>query len=365
MSRSGSLNIGSAIKNLFLLLTLTTMPLMVMSSERGKAAVDKNNYWGHAGKFSHPNLKATYVVCNGYIGSPLIPNEQGAVETFINNCEITPPPGALSIIDVPENHSANYRGYPAYVINPPGSDHSYFVCDGFLNSTSWCSYEAHKKAVKLLRVAESRYWEPGSKQALPQESLGEEYSPGLPSRPQESSYSQSYQEAHQEDQVHNDDLQNEELVYGEGYPKKLHQIPLTKKKVAEVDVPPGYKAVPVNPGRINKNKLPKGTYIKSIPVNSIFDEEQEEISSQETQSSKIQKPDLMTYGRVPEQETAEEPQAVAPLPVPPVKQTAKTEQVTAQRTQSSEELKRFLQQAIDKAVDRAVDKKLGEMNQQD
>jgi hypothetical protein len=114
--------------------------------------IDTSNNWRHA------------------IGSPLITNQKTVVDTFIGNCELTPPPGALPIVDVPENHSANYAGYPAYVANFASSGRSYFVCDGFLNSTSWCSFNAHREALKLLRVVASRGWEPKATSLVPQDS---------------------------------------------------------------------------------------------------------------------------------------------------------------------------------------------------
>lgn len=142
----------------------------------GTLVVDKKNFWGHNGRFAKPNYKAAYVVCDGYIGSPLIPNSRSAVETFLDNCELTPPPGALPIIDSAENHSTYYNGYPAYPVQVEGSDHTYFLCDGFLSSSAWCSYEAHAQAQKLRRAAESRFWEPGSNPVMPQEnsSINEE-----------------------------------------------------------------------------------------------------------------------------------------------------------------------------------------------
>jgi hypothetical protein len=135
--------------------------IIVFSTLRGSVIVDEKNFWGHNGKLSNTNSKSTYVVCDGYIGIPLIPNSSEAIGAFANNCEVTPPPGALPIIDVPENHSPNYVGYPAYPVQAPGSERLYFVCDGYLNSTSWCSYESHKSATKLARASGSRYWEQG------------------------------------------------------------------------------------------------------------------------------------------------------------------------------------------------------------
>jgi hypothetical protein len=135
---------------------------IVYSVLPGAVVVDQKNYWGHNGRLSGANSKATYIVCDGYIGSPLIPDAKDAIGSFANNCEASPPPGSLPIIDVAENHSPNYAGYPAYTVKPNGADHVYFLCDGFLNSTAWCSHEAHSKAQKLLRAAESRYWEAGA-----------------------------------------------------------------------------------------------------------------------------------------------------------------------------------------------------------
>ena len=135
--------------------------IIVFSTLRGSVIVDEKNFWGHNGKLSNTNSKSTYIVCDGYIGSPLIPNSSEAIGAFANNCEVTPPPGALPIIDVPENHSPNYVGYPAYPVQAPGSEILYFVCDGYLNSTSWCSFESHKSATKLARASGSRYWEQG------------------------------------------------------------------------------------------------------------------------------------------------------------------------------------------------------------
>jgi hypothetical protein len=143
-------------------LGLSFFSLSAFSVLPGAIVTDDNNYWGHNGKFSSRSYKATYVICDGYIGSPLIPNSADAVSSFANNCEETPTSGSLPIIDVAENHSTNYQGYPAYTVKPPTADHAYFVCDGFLNSTAWCSYEAHVKAQKLRRAAESRFWEIGS-----------------------------------------------------------------------------------------------------------------------------------------------------------------------------------------------------------
>ena len=144
------------------LLVLQTFAQNAHATRPGTLVVDKKNYWGHNGRLARRDYKAAYVVCDGYIASPLIPNSRRAVETFINNCEITPPPGALPIIDSTENHSTHYEGYPAYVVKPEDGEQTYFVCDGFLSSSAWCSIEAHSQAQKLRRAAESRFWEAGS-----------------------------------------------------------------------------------------------------------------------------------------------------------------------------------------------------------
>lgn len=158
--------ISKVLKSTFGLLVILLFSLSAQATLPGIVVVDEENFWGHNGRFPNPSSKAAYVVCDGYIASPQIPNTVSAVNSFINNCEITPPPSALPVIDTPENHSRHYQGYPAYEIKPPGADYIYFVCDGFLNSTSWCSYEAHRKATKLQRVAESRHWEAGENPLL-------------------------------------------------------------------------------------------------------------------------------------------------------------------------------------------------------
>lgn len=126
-------------------------------TETGLAVTDTNNYWQHNSNISEGD--ATYIICDGYVGSALIPNKSDVVQSFINNCEITPPPNSIKIIDTPENHSTHYPGYPAYSITIPQSGNTYFVCDGFLSSTSWCSLKAQQKAHKLLRSGEPRHWE--------------------------------------------------------------------------------------------------------------------------------------------------------------------------------------------------------------
>lgn len=306
---------GSAIKNLFLLLMLSTLPQTAFATQQGTVVVDTNNYWRHSGKFANPSARASYVVCNGYIGSPLIPDEHNAINTFVDNCEITPPPGSLPIIDVPENHSANYQGYPAYVANAPDSETTYFVCDGFLNSTSWCSYEAHKKAVKLLRVAESRYWEAGTRPLIIDDQPVSGFSANSKSQIQRQSQSQVQSESSR-----NSTVEEQELPYGEGFPKKLHKMTVKKYKLDEDAIPPGYKAVPVDPRKIEMDKLPEGAYIKKVSVNNIFDDAHES-------SLRVNNETQLT-------------------PTSP----------------SVNEWKSFLKETIDQAVNRAVDKKFKELN---
>ncbi|MDX1917554.1 MAG: hypothetical protein SFT81_00200 [Candidatus Caenarcaniphilales bacterium] len=125
----------------------------------GKVVVDRHNYWHANGRLADPNAFGAYIVCDGYLGSPLIPNTMDAINAFSHNCEVTPPPGALPIIDLPENHSTNYPGYPAYSVKSATSERVYFLCNGFLNSSSWCSLAAEAEAQRLNRSSQSRFWE--------------------------------------------------------------------------------------------------------------------------------------------------------------------------------------------------------------
>ena len=141
------------LNKLFILFVFLFLPYVeVFATLPGAVSIDGANRWGHNGKFSNPKARGAYIVCEGYIGSPLITDEEFVINSYINNCELTPPPNSLKIIDTPENHSMEYAGYPAYPVNSAITDQVYFVCDGFLSSTNWCSLEAHKKAQKISRA---------------------------------------------------------------------------------------------------------------------------------------------------------------------------------------------------------------------
>jgi|GEM_PF-3681259 len=138
----------------------------------GVLVVDNHNYWQHNDTLVDPatnaypengSISAAYMLCEGYIGSPLLPNAKSAIEAYQYNCEVTPPPGVTPIIDVAENHDTHSSGYPAYTIESPWTSKVYFVCDGFLNSTPWCSEAAHQKAYRLMRASMPRHWEQGEK----------------------------------------------------------------------------------------------------------------------------------------------------------------------------------------------------------
>lgn len=122
--------------------------------EKGHIVSDKYGYWQN----SQYGADASYIVCDGYIGSPSLKKNSPELMSYVNNCEITPPLNSVGIIDVAENHSDQYEGYPAYIVikedNTP-----LFVCNGFLSSTSWCSLEAERQASKLQRVQKTRQWE--------------------------------------------------------------------------------------------------------------------------------------------------------------------------------------------------------------
>ncbi len=91
------------------------------------------------------------VVCEGgYIGSPLIPQDDSLIKRFLNECESGQRigTGRLPIVDSPANHDENSSGYQAYKASVGGQ--TYYLCRGFLNSTDWCSFEAEKKAAQML-----------------------------------------------------------------------------------------------------------------------------------------------------------------------------------------------------------------------
>lgn len=123
-------------------------------TEQGYIVSDKYNYW----QSQQFGSDASYIVCDGYIASPSLKKNSPELMSYINNCEITPPANSVGIIDVAENHSDHYEGYPAYVVlkedNTP-----LFVCNGFLSSTAWCSLAAERQANTLQRVQEPRQWE--------------------------------------------------------------------------------------------------------------------------------------------------------------------------------------------------------------
>ncbi len=123
---------------------------------RGVLAYDSNDHWGHNKRLGST---AGYLVCDGYIGGPLLASDPLAASTFANNCALTAPPGVPGIMDAPENHSTANQGYPAYTVASPSGEGSFFLCDGFLNSTAWCSLKAHQEARKISRSAEARNWE--------------------------------------------------------------------------------------------------------------------------------------------------------------------------------------------------------------
>lgn len=221
-------------KNLFLSLgfLVCLLPQVAFAVLPGTVVTDERNYWGHNGRLADPSNKSTYVVCDGYIGSPLIPNSNDAIASFANNCENSPPPGSLPIIDAAENHSPNYKGYPAYPVKSINSDRIYFLCDGFLNSTAWCSYEAHKKAQKLLRAAESKYWEPGETPFI------------IDDQPVAS-------------------FARKKTISS----AQLAQMPsLNQQELKKLNIPHGSRVIPVDPNQIDASSLPEGAYIKAVPI---------------------------------------------------------------------------------------------------
>ncbi len=146
----------------YLIILLLILPLQktLAKTSSGMFIVDTENRWGHN---QNLNKKASYILCDGYIGSPLIFEDDELKNAYINNCEITPPSGSIGIIDTTENISSKTEGYPAYSIKFKDSEYVYFVCDGFLSSSAWCSKEASKKAEQLIRATSYRNWEQGAK----------------------------------------------------------------------------------------------------------------------------------------------------------------------------------------------------------
>jgi hypothetical protein len=248
-----------------LILTALFTPMASYASEQGSLVVDGANHWRHNSKFYEGAYQGAYVVCDGYLGSPLIPNSQSAVEAFIYNCEITPPPGALPIIDAAENHSTRYEGYPAYTAKIPNGG-TYFVCDGFLNSTSWCSVEAHIKANELRRAAESRFWEQTSfdPSFTPMRNAQKESEAKDTSEFPIESYNDSGFPIKLE-KIGNKNIKKSDVLDKETL-ESAHRM--DSRKVVEIEIPEGYKAVPVNPEEIDLKSLPDNAYIKKIQVDT-------------------------------------------------------------------------------------------------
>ncbi len=284
------------VKNLFWSLGFLSClwPQIAFAILPGTVITDERNYWGHNGRLADPNDKSTYIVCDGYLGSPLIPNSHDAIGSFANNCENSPPPGSLPIIDVAENHSPNYKGYPAYPVKSVNSDRVYFLCDGFLNSTAWCSHEAHKKAQKLIRAAESKYWEPGETAFVIDDQ------PMFPLTRKSSTLSSN----------------------------QIAQMPsLNEQEVKRLNIPSGSRVIPIDPSQIDAESLPEGAYIKAVPIHS-------------QKKQFIAKP----FSNYQNQNYLKPEYAQSP-------QTAQGQMVL------TEDVKYFLVQAIENAVDKAFQKR--------
>ncbi len=293
----------------------------------GTVVSDARNYWGHNGKLADPGYKATYVVCDGYVGSPLIPDARDAIATFANNCETTPPPGSLPIIAVPENNSPNYKGYPAYPVTV--SQKTYFLCDGFLNSTAWCSYEAHIKAQKLLRAAESRYWEAGENPMI------------IDDIPVDESYNRiiaatqgaTKQVTWEARPVQVQQLQPQRMEAN----RSQTTVPLSKEQLKSLNIPEGSKVIPIDPSKIDPSKLPPGAYIKAVPVNQpATSNSREPFYSSKAQRQIDEEPTASQNSRYVQNDNA------------------------VKKVVLGDDLKYFLVQEIERAVERAIDKRFPE-----
>jgi len=117
----------------------------------GVFIADTENRWGLISSQDENNeTEFGYVVCHGgYLGSPLIQNDKKIVDKYLQACRSNQRNGLslLPIIDTEGNYdpeSTNYKAYKAVV-----NERTYFLCNGFLNSTNWCSFDAEKKAMQL------------------------------------------------------------------------------------------------------------------------------------------------------------------------------------------------------------------------
>ena len=137
-------------KSLLIGLTLISLGAFSFNAPAGIFIADEENRWHIPGTDKASEEKLGYVICEGgYLGSPLIPNEEKIVDEFLQNCAspLKKGPSKLPIIDVEANHTKS-AGYKAYSI--PLRGRTYHLCHGFLNSSNWCSFSAEKQAMDFV-----------------------------------------------------------------------------------------------------------------------------------------------------------------------------------------------------------------------
>ena len=142
--------INSMRKSLLIGLTLISLGAFSFNAPAGIFIADEENRWHIPGTDKASEEKLGYVICEGgYLGSPLIPNEEKIVDEFLQNCAspLKKGPSKLPIIDVEANHTKS-AGYKAYSI--PLRGRTYHLCHGFLNSSNWCSFSAEKQAMDFV-----------------------------------------------------------------------------------------------------------------------------------------------------------------------------------------------------------------------